>query len=88
MKAAEEKEAIVLKKLSDYIFEKKINYIIAIASLISATLLDLLSPKLTNKVVDDVILGGNIAALKWILLGFLVFYLLVVVLQVSYLQVV
>lgn len=71
MKAAEEKEAIVLKKLSDYIFEKKINYIIAIAALISATLLDLLSPKLTNKVVDDVILGGNIAALKWILLGFL-----------------
>lgn len=60
-----------MKKISSYIWEYKIPYLIAIASLLAAVTLDMLSPRLTARVVDDVIVGGNIGELKYLLLGFL-----------------
>ena len=60
-----------MKKLSSYIWEYKIPYLIAIMSLLIAVTLDMMAPRLTAHVVDDVIVGGNIGELKYLLLGFL-----------------
>ena len=60
-----------MKKLSSYIWEYRLPYLIAIISLIIAVTLDMLAPQLTAHVVDDVIVGGNIGELKYLLLGFL-----------------
>ena len=60
-----------MKKLSSYIWEQKIRYIIAIGSMIISVSLDLLSPQLTKHIIDDVIVGGQIAKLKYLLLGIL-----------------
>ncbi len=60
-----------MKKLSSYIWEYKVPYLIAIVSLLIAVTLDMMAPRLTARVVDDVIVGGNIAELKYLLLGFL-----------------
>lgn len=60
-----------MKKLSTYIWEYKIPYLIAVASILIAVTLDMMAPRLTARVVDDVIVGGNIGELKYLLLGFL-----------------
>lgn len=60
-----------MKKLSSYIWEYRVPYLIAIASLLIAVTLDMMGPRLTARVVDDVIVGGNIGELKYLLLGFL-----------------
>ena len=60
-----------MKKISSYIWEYRIPYLIAIASLLIAVTLDMMGPRLTARVVDDVIVGGNIGELKYLLLGFL-----------------
>ena len=60
-----------MKKISTYIWEYKIPYLFAVASLLISVTLDMVSPRLTAHVVDDVIVGGNIAELKYLLLGFL-----------------
>lgn len=60
-----------MKKISSYIWEYRFSYLIAIAALLVAVTLDMLSPRLTARVVDDVIIGGNIGELKYLLLGFL-----------------
>ncbi|MBD5474927.1 MAG: ABC transporter ATP-binding protein [Lachnospiraceae bacterium] len=60
-----------MKKISSYIWEYKIPYLIAIASLLIAVTLDMMGPRLTARVVDDVIVGGNIGELNYLLLGFL-----------------
>lgn len=60
-----------MKKLSSYIWEYKIPYLIAVVSLLIAVTLDMMAPRLTAHVVDDVIVGGNIGELKYLLLGFL-----------------
>ena len=60
-----------MKKISTYIWENKIPYLLAVASLLIAVTLDMLSPRLTKSVVDDVIVGGNMGKLKFLLLGFL-----------------
>lgn len=60
-----------VKKISGYIWQYKWRYLIAIAALFTAVSLDMLSPRLTKMVVDDVIVGGNMQIFKWILLGFL-----------------
>ena len=60
-----------MKKLSSYIWEYKVPYLIAIASLLIAVTLDMMGPRLTARVVDDVIVGGNIGELKYLLFGFL-----------------
>ncbi len=60
-----------MKKLSNYIWEYRFSYLIAIASLLIAVTLDMLGPRLMSHVVDDVIVGGDIPKLKYLLLGFL-----------------
>ena len=60
-----------MKKISTYIWENKIPYLVAVAAILIAVTLDMLSPRLTKLVVDDVIVGGDIDKLKYLLLGFL-----------------
>lgn len=60
-----------LKKISAYIFKHKYRYILAITSMIIAVSLDLMSPQLTKHIIDDVIVGGDISKLKYLLLGIL-----------------
>ena len=61
----------VLKKLHTYIWEHKWGYLLAVSSLLIAVSLDLMSPQFTKHIVDDVIVGGDIPKLKWLLLGIL-----------------
>jgi len=60
-----------MKKISSYIWDYKFSYLGAVLSLLTAVTLDMLAPRLTARVVDDVIVGGNIGELKYLLLGFL-----------------
>ncbi len=60
------------KKLSMYIWEYKWHYAFAIASLLVSVCLDMLAPMLTMHIIDDVILGGNIAILPYLLGGILI----------------
>ena len=60
-----------MKKISSYIWDYKFSYLGAILSLVIAVTLDMMGPRLMALVVDDVIVGGNIAELKYLLLGFL-----------------
>ncbi len=60
------------KKLSMYIWEYKWHYTFAIASLLVSVCLDMLAPMLTMHIIDDVILGGNIAILPYLLGGILI----------------
>lgn len=59
------------KKLSTYIWEYKWQYIFAIIALLISVSLDMLSPMLTMHIIDDVIVGGNLALLPWLLGGIL-----------------
>ncbi len=61
----------VLKKLHTYIWEHKWGYLLAVSSLLIAVSLDLMSPQFTKHIVDDVIVGGDIPKLKWLLFGIL-----------------
>lgn len=58
-----------MKKVSSYIREHIWAYIFAIVCLAIGVGLDMLSPQLTKRIIDDVILGGNLALLKYLLLG-------------------
>lgn len=60
-----------MKKLSSYIWEHKLAYLLAICSLLISVSLDMLSPQLTRHIVDDVITGGEIHKLKYLLAGIL-----------------
>ncbi|MBO5144635.1 MAG: ABC transporter ATP-binding protein [Lachnospiraceae bacterium] len=60
------------KKLSTYIREYRWSYLFAIASLIISVSLDMLAPILTMHIIDDVILGGNITVLPYLLGGILI----------------
>ncbi len=60
-----------MKKISTYIWENKVPYLFAVAALLIAVTLDMLSPRLTKSVVDDVIVGGDMTRLSYLLLGFL-----------------
>lgn len=60
-----------MKKISTYIWENKVPYLFAVAAILIAVTLDMMSPRLTKSVVDDVIVGGDMARLKYLLLGFL-----------------
>ena len=53
------------KKLSTYIWEYKWAYLFAIVSLIISVSLDMLAPMLTMHIIDDVILGGELAILPY-----------------------
>ena len=60
-----------MKKISEYIWEEKWAYLAATAAMIISVCLDLYSPQITKKIVDDVIVGGNLPELKYLLLGLL-----------------
>lgn len=58
-----------MKKISTYIFKYKWKYIIAIISMIISVTLDLMAPQFTKHIIDDVIVGGQMSKLKFLLLG-------------------
>lgn len=60
-----------MKKLSTRMREHLPAYVLAVFSLVVSVALDMLSPQLTKRIIDDVIGNGNLAALKGILLGIL-----------------
>lgn len=60
-----------MKKLSHYIMQHAGAYFLAILCLIIGVGLDMLSPQLTRSIIDDVITGGNLALLKYLLAGIL-----------------
>ena len=60
------------KRLSTYIWEYKWHYVFAITSLIISVSLDMLAPMLTMHIIDDVILGGDLAILPCLLGGILI----------------
>lgn len=60
-----------MKKLSSYIYEHLGAYALATISLIIGVALDMLSPQLTKKIIDDVIGKGEIALLPYLLGGIL-----------------
>ncbi len=53
-----------MKKLSTYIWEHKFSFLFAILSMIISVSLDMLSPQLTRRIVDDVITDGNLEKLS------------------------
>lgn len=61
-----------MKKISTYIWEHKFAYLLAVLSMVISISLDMLSPQLTKRIVDDVILGENIELLKYLLTGILI----------------
>ena len=60
-----------MKKISTYIWEHKLAFSFAILSLVISVSLDMLSPQLTRRIVDDVILGDRTDLLAPLLLGIL-----------------
>lgn len=61
-----------MKPISFHIRKRLPAYLLAIFSLVICVALDMLSPQLTKQIIDDVIGGGNLSALKGILLGILI----------------
>lgn len=59
----------IMKKLSSYIGRYWYGYVFAVASMVTAIALDMLYPKITQKIVDDVILGGQMEILTKLLTG-------------------
>lgn len=62
---------IILKKISRYIWEYKWMYFLVVFGLFCAVTLDMAAPLLTQKVVDDVIIGGDMSQFTILMLGFL-----------------
>ena len=61
----------ILKKITSYIWKYKWQYFLAVASLVIATSLDMISPVLTRKMIDEVIIGKDLSIFVYLLLGFL-----------------
>lgn len=59
-----------MKKLSNYIGRYWYGYVFAVASMLIAITLDMLYPKITQSIVDDVIMGGQMELLTKLLAGF------------------
>ncbi|MBQ8821661.1 MAG: ABC transporter ATP-binding protein [Lachnospiraceae bacterium] len=60
-----------MKKISTHIWEHKGAYFIAVMALVISTSLDMLSPQLTKRIIDDVIGQGNLTILPYLLGGIL-----------------
>lgn len=60
-----------MKKLSYYISKHIGGYLAAVLCLIMGVALDMLSPQLTKRIIDEVIGGGNLPLLKYLLAGIL-----------------
>lgn len=60
-----------MKKISTYVWEHKFAFAFAILSMVISISLDMLSPRLTRHIVDDVIIGGELDRLMPFLIGIL-----------------
>ena len=60
-----------MKKISSYIRENKWPYFFALLSMVISVSLDMFSPQLTQRIIDNVIVAGQLSQLKWLLLGIL-----------------
>lgn len=60
-----------MKKLSHYILQHFWGYLLGVLCLIVGVALDMLSPQLTKRIIDDVIMNGNLPLLKYLLFGIL-----------------
>jgi len=58
----------IMKKISKYILKYWYAYVFAILSMVIAVSLDMLSPQITKRVIDDVIVGGDMDILPKLLL--------------------
>ncbi len=58
-----------MKKLSVYLRQHAFGYLLGIAAMLIAVSLDLLSPQLTRRIIDDVIVGGQLQKLMPLLGG-------------------
>jgi ATP-binding cassette subfamily B protein len=61
----------VMKKISSYVLKYWYAYAAAIIFMIISVSLDMLSPLITKKIIDDVIVGGNMNIFTTLLLGIL-----------------
>lgn len=61
-----------MKKVSSYVMDHFWGYLAAVLCLIIGVALDMLSPQLTKLMIDDVIIGGRLEILNYLLLGFLI----------------
>lgn len=57
-----------MKKISSYIIKYWYAYAIAITCMVISVSLDMVSPQITQQIIDDVIMGGNIGLLNKLLL--------------------
>lgn len=60
------------KKLSTYIWEQRFPYLLAVMSMVIGVSLDLISPQLTKHIIDEVIVGGQLHKLNYLLAGILI----------------
>lgn len=58
-----------MKKLSFYLKQHALGYLVGVASMVIAVSLDLLSPQLTRHIIDDVIVGKQLEKLMPLLAG-------------------
>lgn len=61
-----------MKKLSSYLLRYWYAYAFAVACMTISIFLDMLSPQITKRIIDDVILGGNADLLTKLLVGILI----------------
>ncbi len=61
-----------MKKLHTYIGRYWYGYLFAIFSMVTAIVLDMVYPQITQKIVDDVIMGGQIEILTKLLIGIVI----------------
>lgn len=59
----------IMKKLTSYIRQYWYGYLFAVCSMIIAVTLNMLYPKLTQSIVDDVLLGGHMEMLTKLFIG-------------------
>jgi ATP-binding cassette subfamily B protein len=64
----EQKQEDAMKKLSSYIFRYWYIYLFAIICMITSVSLDMLTPQITKRIIDDVIVGGERSSLTKFLL--------------------
>ena len=60
----------IMKKLRTYLWEHKFAFGLAILAMIISISLDMLSPRLTQSMIDDVLLGGHMSLLTPLLLAY------------------
>ena len=61
-----------MKKLYTYIGHYWYGYLFAVFSMVTAIVLDMLYPKITQQIVDDVIIGGKLELLTKLLVGIVI----------------